>query len=57
MQLAMSACPYRVDFYKKLAGDGSVEAVQNELRVWADGASERLELLQKFYELNKNFGK
>jgi hypothetical protein len=31
---AMSACPYRKDFYAKLGGEGDEERVQSELRTW-----------------------
>jgi hypothetical protein len=45
---AMSAVPYRKDFYAKLGGESEQERVESELRTW-------LEALQKIIAILKGF--
>lgn len=51
---AMSATPYRKDFYKKLGDDQ--EAVDRQLKEWLSGLQETLIVLKKdLFELNKKW--
>ncbi len=45
---AMSACPYRKDFYTKLGEDP--EKVAAELRVWLVALEKRIEVLKGFLD-------
>jgi hypothetical protein len=45
---AMSACPYRKDFYTKLGGDP--EKVAAELRVWLAALEKIIAVLKRFLE-------
>lgn len=45
---AMSACPYRKDFYEKLGDDQ--EKVAAELRVWLDALQNIITILKAFLE-------
>ena len=45
---AMSATPYRTDFYNKLAADQ--ERGQQELRVWLDALEKQVAILKQFQE-------
>ncbi|KAK0242103.1 glycolipid transfer protein [Armillaria nabsnona] len=54
--LAMKACPYRADFYKKLAADpakgasASQDVVNEELDKWLAALSDIVTRMQTFYE-------
>ncbi|KAF2420350.1 glycolipid transfer protein HET-C2 [Tothia fuscella] len=43
---AMSATPYRKDFYGKLGSDGA--NVERELKIWLGACEERVQVLQEF---------
>lgn len=45
---AMSATPYRQDFYAKLADDQ--DRGQKELRVWLDALERHVKILKQFQE-------
>ena len=55
LQVAMSACPYRKDFYTKLAADPnggepeSQERLDAELDKWLAGLHDIVTRMQKFY--------
>ena len=61
-QLAMKACPYRRDFYAKLAADpdGSASVagdnVNKELDKWLHGLNMSVDQMQKLYK-QKGYGK
>lgn len=51
---AMSATPYRKDFYKKLGDDQ--ETVDRQLKEWLSGLQETLIVLKKdLFDLNKKW--
>jgi hypothetical protein len=45
---AMSACPYRKDFYAKLGGDE--EATKTQLRVWLKALDAQVAILKGFLD-------
>lgn len=45
---AMSATPYRADFYAKLGDDN--EKVQKELRVWLEALTKQVAILKGFLD-------
>ena len=47
---AMSACPYRKDFYAKLGGEGDEERVQSELKTWLAALGRIIAILKAFLE-------
>jgi hypothetical protein len=47
---AMSACPYRKDFYSKLGGEGDEEKVQSELRTWLAALERIIAILKGFLD-------
>ena len=46
---AMSACPYRADFYKKLGGSEQ-ETVKEQLRAWLAALERIIAILKGFLE-------
>jgi hypothetical protein len=50
--LAMSAVPYRKDFYKKLSGGDETEAVE-KMKPWLSGLEKCVQILVDFYKDNK----
>ncbi|KAK0505079.1 het-c2 protein [Armillaria luteobubalina] len=58
--LAMKACPYRADFYKKLAADpaggpsATEDVVNEELDKWLAALSDIVTRMQTFYEQGKH---
>jgi len=49
---AMSACPYRKDFYAKLGSDQ--DKVASELRVWLKALEKQVAILKGFLERKEN---
>jgi hypothetical protein len=55
IQIAMKACPYRADFYSKLAADPgggpsmTEDKVDNELNSWLSALNDNIEIIQDFY--------
>jgi len=49
---AMSACPYRKDFYSKLGSDQ--DEVASELRVWLKALEKQIAILKGFLERKEN---
>ena len=47
---AMSACPYRKDFYAKLSGEGDEEKVQEELKTWLAALERIIAILKGFLD-------
>jgi Glycolipid transfer protein (GLTP) len=47
---AMSACPYRKDFYAKLGGEGDEERVQEELKTWLAALERIIAILKAFLD-------
>jgi hypothetical protein len=47
---AMSACPYRKDFYAKLSGEGDEEKVQEELKTWLAALDRIIAILKGFLD-------
>jgi len=47
---AMSACPYRKDFYAKLSGEGEEERVQEELKTWLAALERIIAILKGFLD-------
>jgi hypothetical protein len=47
---AMSACPYRKDFYAKLGGAGDEEKVQSEMKTWLAALERIIAILKAFLE-------
>lgn len=45
---AMSACPYRKDFYAKLGEDQA--KVESELRVWLEALTKQVAILKGFLD-------
>lgn len=58
--VAMKACPYREDFYKKLAngnvGPEIAAKVLKQLEEWLEALEKIVEIIEKFYE-SGNYGK
>ena len=56
VQVALKACPYRADFYKKLATDPdggpsvSDEKLNEELNKWLEALNCIIERMEKFYK-------
>lgn len=47
---AMSACPYRKDFYSKLGAVEDEDKVKSELRVWLAALQQLLAILKGFLD-------
>jgi hypothetical protein len=53
--MAMKACPYRADFYTKLAADpaggtpASAEKVDEAMSKWLGGLASQVEILKEYY--------
>lgn len=45
---AMSATPYKKDFYAKMGAEGEEGRVQAEMGRWLDGLEEKLVVLREF---------
>lgn len=56
LQVAMKACPYRADFYAKLAADpaggpaASDEKLNEELNKWLEALASIVARMESFYE-------
>jgi hypothetical protein len=47
---AMSACPYRKDFYNKLGGESEQERVGSELKTWLAALEKIIAILKGFLD-------
>jgi hypothetical protein len=47
---AMSACPYRKDFYNKLGGESEQERVEGELKTWLAALEKIIAILKGFLD-------
>lgn len=47
---AMSACPYRKDFYAKLGAEGDEARVQEELKTWLAALEKIIAILKAFLD-------
>ncbi|EJC99681.1 glycolipid transfer protein [Fomitiporia mediterranea MF3/22] len=50
VQVALRACPYRRDFYSRIAQGGSQEKLDEELARWLAGLDAIVQRMAKFYE-------